>query len=152
MSPEAVSVVRVIFWVCLGLVIYPYIIYPVILFFVYSLTQVWRDLYYLSRSRSRRVATPLAAGLPAVSIIVPAYNEEKVLEKKIENIRSLDFPQELLQVIFVSDGSTDRTNAILQSAESKNFDCIFLDKRQGKANALNHAVERAKSPILVFCD
>jgi cellulose synthase/poly-beta-1,6-N-acetylglucosamine synthase-like glycosyltransferase len=152
MSPEAVSVVRVIFWVCLGLVIYPYIIYPVILFFAYSLTQVWRDLHYLGRYHDRRVATPLAAGLPAVSIIVPAYNEEKVLPEKIENLQALDFPPTLLQVIFVSDGSTDRTNTILQSAQTGNFECILLDKRKGKANALNQAVERARNPVLVFCD
>ena len=150
MSPE--TMVRIIFWICFGLVIYPYLVYPLILFFVYSITQMWRDLRYLSTSRNRRIVTPAAVGLPSVSVIVPAYNEEKVLAQKIENIRSLDFPQELLQVIFVSDGSNDRTNAILQSAEGGNFECILLSERKGKANALNRAVARVRNAILVFCD
>src|SRR5215467_10687070 len=140
MSQE--TTVRIIFWICFGLVIYPYLAYPIILFLVYSVTQVWRDVRYLSTSRNRRIVTPAAAGLPSVSVIVPAYNEEKVLAQKIENIRSLDFPQELLQVIFVSDGSNDRTNAILQSAEGGNIECILLSERKGKANALNQAVVR----------
>lgn len=152
MSPETLSVVKTIFWVCLGLVIYPYVIYPLVLFLVYSLTQAWRDLRYLGASRNRRVATPSAALLPGVSIIVPAYNEEKVLLRKAENLKLLDFPQELLQVIFVSDGSTDRTNEILKSIESENFECLLLPERGGKANALNQAVQHARFPVLVFCD
>jgi len=75
-----------------------------------------------------------------------------VLPGKIANLQALDFPPSLLQVIFVSDGSTDRTNTILQSAQAGNFECILLDKRKGKANALNQAVERARNPVLVFCD
>src|SRR5215469_10845521 len=107
MIPETLSVVKIVFWACLVLVIYPYFIYPLVLFLIYSLTQVWRDLHYLSRSRNRRTATPSARALPGVTIIVPAYNEEKVLRQKIENLRLLDYPQELMQVIFISDGSTD---------------------------------------------
>ena len=152
MSPEGTLVVRIVFWVCLGLVAYPYVVYPFVLFLVYSVAQTWRDLKYLRTSRNRRTETPPLAELPGVSIIVPAYNEEKVLPSKIENLLGLDFPKERLQVIFVSDGSTDRTNAILQSIEAENFELILLNERKGKANALNQAIGRARSPVLVFCD
>jgi cellulose synthase/poly-beta-1,6-N-acetylglucosamine synthase-like glycosyltransferase len=57
-----------------------------------------------------------------------------------------------MQVIFVSDGSEDGTNQILQNLREANYDCILLNERKGKANALNHAVERARNEILVFCD
>lgn len=143
---------RIIFWVCLALITYPYVIYPIVLFLVYSVTQTCRDLQYLASSRNRRIPTPSSSELPAISIIVPAYNEEKVLPAKIENLGKLDFPNDRLQVIFVSDGSTDKTNQILQGVHAENFDCILLNQRKGKANALNHAVARAKYPILVFCD
>lgn len=142
---------RIIFWVSLVLVAYPYVIYPLVLFLIYSVTQAWRDLHYLASSRNRRTPTPSASELPAISIIVPAYNEEKVLPEKIENLRNLDFPSDRVQVIFISDGSSDNTNQILQDVDGE-FECILLQQRQGKANALNQAVARAKNPILLFCD
>jgi cellulose synthase/poly-beta-1,6-N-acetylglucosamine synthase-like glycosyltransferase len=152
MNPETLSVAKVVFWLSLGLVLYPYVLYPLILFLTYSVTQAWRDLRYLSSPRSRRTGTPSPSALPDVSIIVPAYNEEKVLPPKIENLRDLDFPQERLQVIFVSDGSEDGTNQILQNIKEENYQCILLNERKGKANALNQAVARATNQILVFCD
>lgn len=152
MNPETILVAKVLFWVSLGLVVYPYVLYPLVLFLTYSVTQAWRDLRYLGSPRSRRTKTPALAALPGVSIIIPAYNEEKVLAAKIENLRDLDFPQERLQFVFVSDGSEDGTNQILQSLQGANYECILLNERKGKANALNHAVERATNDILVFCD
>ncbi|MGH9514623.1 MAG: glycosyltransferase family 2 protein [Terriglobales bacterium] len=152
MNPETILVAKVIFWISLGLVVYPYVIYPLVLFLTYSVTQAWRDLRYLGSPRNRRTETLSLAALPGISIIIPAYNEETVLPAKIENLRDLDFPRERLQVIFVSDGSEDGTNQILQNLREANYDCILLNERKGKANALNHAVERARNEILVFCD
>ena len=152
MNPETTLVAKVAFWLSLGLVVYPYFLYPLLLFFTYSVTQAWRDLRFLGSPRNRRADTPSASAMPGVSIIVPAYNEEKVLPAKIENLRELDFPRERLQVIFVSDGSEDGTNQILQNLREENYDCILLNERKGKANALNQAVARATNQILVFCD
>ncbi|HZR66122.1 MAG TPA: glycosyltransferase family 2 protein [Terriglobales bacterium] len=134
------------------LVVYPYFLYPVVLFLAYSVTQAWRDLKYLRATRDRRTETPSPGEMPGVSIIIPAYNEEKVLTQKIENLRELDFPRQRVQVIFVSDGSSDGTNEILQASAGGNFECLLLSERKGKANALNQAVMRAKNEILVFCD
>ena len=152
MSGDSWIIAKIIFWLSLGLVVYPYAIYPFALFLVYSVTQAWRDLRYLGAPRNRRTDTPSLSGMPGVTIIVPAYNEEKVLPAKIENLRNLDFPQDRLQVIFVSDGSADRTNEILRAAQGENFHCILLNERKGKANALNQAVAQATNQILVFCD
>jgi len=152
MNPETILLAKVIFWLSLGLVLYPYVLYPLVLFFTYSITQAWRDLRYLGSPRNRRTETPVPSGLPGVSLIVPAHNEEKVLPAKLENLRELDFPRDRLQVIFVSDGSEDGTNQILQNLAEENYECILLKDRKGKANALNHAVERATNEILVFCD
>src|SRR5439155_7110009 len=145
MNPETILVAKVVFWLSLGLVIYPYVLYPLVLFLTYSVTQAWRDLRYLGSPCNRRTETPVASGLPGVSLIVPAHNEEKVLPAKIENLRELDFPRDRLQVIFVSDGSEDGTNQILQNLREENYQCILLQDRKGKANALNHAVQRASN-------
>lgn len=152
MSAETILVAKVAFWVSLGLVLYPYVLYPLVLFLTYSVTQAWRDLRYLGSPRNRRTETPAPSGLPGVSIIIPAYNEEKVLLAKIDNLRELDFPRERLQVVFVSDGSEDGTNQILQNLTDENYRCILLTERKGKANALNQAVAQASNEILVFCD
>jgi cellulose synthase/poly-beta-1,6-N-acetylglucosamine synthase-like glycosyltransferase len=147
-----VAAVKITFWVCLALVIYPYLVYPLLLFVAYSLTQAWRDLRYLVQGRSRRTETPATHALPAISLLIPAYNEERALLQKMENLRQLDFPRERMQIIFVSDGSIDDTNAILESIADANVECVLLPERKGKANALNQAVARARNPILVFCD
>lgn len=152
MSAEVVVVAKIIFWLSLGLVLYPYLLYPLLLFLAYSVTQAWRDLRYLGSPRNRRTETPAPSELPGVTVIVPAYNEEKVLPAKIENLGTLDYPVERLQVIFVSDGSSDRTNEMLKNAKDANFHSILLGERKGKANALNQAVEQASNKILVFCD
>jgi cellulose synthase/poly-beta-1,6-N-acetylglucosamine synthase-like glycosyltransferase len=152
MNPETILIAKLVFWLSLGLVVYPYVLYPIVLFLTYSVAQAWRDLRYLGSPRNRRTETPVASGLPGVSLIVPAHNEEKVLPAKLENLRELDFPRDRLQVIFVSDGSEDGTNQILQNLGQENYECILLKDRKGKANALNHAVERATNEILVFCD
>src|SRR6202049_1538222 len=152
MTAESVLVAKAAFWLSLGLVVYPYVLYPLVLFLVYSVTQAWRDFRYLGSPRNRRTDTPSSSAMPGVSIIIPAYNEEKVLPQKIENLRELEFPRERLQIIFVSDGSEDGTNQILQNLKKESYECILLNERKGKANALNQAVARATNQILVFCD
>lgn len=141
------------FWICCGVVVYTYVLYPVILFFAYAFVQLRRDVRYLLGRRDRRAAKPTATELPSVSLIVAAYNEEASLAEKLANIRELDYPRDRFEVVFVSDGSTDRTNEILQAAVAAGeIRCVFLEKRGGKPRALNHAVADARNDVLVFSD
>ncbi len=64
----------------------------------------------------------------------------------------MDYPPEKVQIVFVSDGSTDRTNEILKAVTDPNIEAIFLPHRSGKAVALNQAVLRARHEILAFSD
>src|SRR5207247_5363220 len=84
--------------------------------------------------------------------IIAAHNEEARLRDKLVNIRQLDYPRDRLNVILVSDGSTDGTNDILHTVSDPSIRCIFLPARGGKANALNHAVAQADQQILIFSD
>ena len=141
-----------VFWISLLLVAHTYLLYPIVLFCAYALVQVRRDWRYLLSRRDGRVPAQPVTELPPVTLIIAAYNEEAHLRDKLANIRQLDYPRDRLDVIFVSDGSTDGTNAILSTVTDPNMRCIFLPDRGGKANALNHAVAQAGHEILIFSD
>jgi len=140
------------FWVCLLVVLYTYLLYPLFLFQAYVISQIWRDFFYLSRRHSRRAADLVDQELPAVSLIIAAFNEEEALPARISNLRRIDYPAEKLEVVFVSDGSTDRTNSILDGLRGENVRKVLLPVRAGKANALNRGVELARNDVLVFSD
>lgn len=143
---------RIIFWLSLVLIAYAYVLYPVLLFFAYAVAQIQRDWRYLVARRNRRAGSPGTDELPTVSLIIPAYNEEAHLPAKIINLRELEYPPEKLQVIIVSDGSTDRTVEILKAVPDPIIEKIFLPVRKGKSNALNQAVSRSRGDILIFSD
>ncbi len=143
---------QVVFWACLFLVCYAYLLYPVVLFLTYVLTQIRSDWAYLTGRRNRRSSTLSRRVLPSITMIVAAYNEEQHLRDKITNIQKLDYPPQKMQVIFISDGSTDGTNQILKAVDNPNIRAVFLRKRMGKAAALNYAVKCASSDIFIFSD
>jgi cellulose synthase/poly-beta-1,6-N-acetylglucosamine synthase-like glycosyltransferase len=141
-----------LFWGCFALVVYAYFLYPALLFVAYALAQIRRDWQYLTDRRERRIRPLAQEELPPVTLVIAAYNEQDCLSEKIANLRYIDYPQEKLDVIFVSDGSTDHTNEILSDLHDPNVQVIFLSERKGKANALNKAVRHARHEILVFSD
>jgi cellulose synthase/poly-beta-1,6-N-acetylglucosamine synthase-like glycosyltransferase len=140
------------FWVSLLVVVGTYIIYPFLLFVAYAISQVRRDWRYLVTRQDRRARFGETKELPPVSLLIAAYNEDKHLVEKLANIQQLDYPQERLEVIIVSDGSTDRTNEILRSIDTPNIRVILLPERRGKANAVNVAVQSAQHDLLIFSD
>ena len=143
---------QIVFWFSLGLVGYTYFAYPVVLFFCYCLAQLRSDWQYLFDRQNRRVPVLEESEVPSVSLLIPAFNEEATLLQKIRNLREMDYPPEKVQIVFVSDGSTDRTNEILKAVTDPNIEAIFLPHRSGKAVALNQAVLRARHEILAFSD
>ncbi len=124
------------FWLCLALVAYAY--------FGYAL---WLALYV--RLSPRPFATHAAT--PTVSIIIAARNEQANLAAKIQNLRTLNYPSDNLQVVIASDGSTDSTPDLLRQNQPFILP-VLLDQSQGKASALNAAVAASTGSILVFLD
>ena len=90
--------------------------------------------------------------LPKVSFIIAGYNEEKVIAAKLRNVLALDYPENRLEVIFGSDGSTDETVKIARSFEAKGMKIMEFKERRGKVSVLNDAVAAATGEILVFSD
>lgn len=143
---------EVVFWSCFLLVAHTYLLYPVSLLVASVAVQTSRDWRYLVTRRDRRRIRQDPVELPTVSFIIPAYNEERHLPAKLGNLAELDYPKELLEILFVSDGATDRTNGILTAAEGGNVRVIYLPARGGKASAVNQAVEQAHHRLLVLSD
>jgi cellulose synthase/poly-beta-1,6-N-acetylglucosamine synthase-like glycosyltransferase len=144
--------VQAMFWACLLLLLFSYFLYPAILFVAYSLCQIRRDWKYLISRQDSRTPSPTGQQVPTVSLVIAAHNEENVLAAKIANTRRLDYPTDKLEVIFVSDGSTDRTNQILQDVGDSHIHIALLPKRSGKATAINNGVALARHDILIFSD
>ena len=123
--------VAILFWLSLGLLVYTHLGYPLL----------------LALLPKRRDVPPVEVCHPSLSVtlVVAAYNEGSVIERKIENVRSQDLPG--VQVIVASDGSTDDTVARAAAAD------LVLDlPRGGKIRAQDAAVERATGEIVAFSD
>lgn len=132
-----------IFWACFFLVVYTYLLYPVVLFLASATARRW----------GRSAVAPGGGVLPSVSLVIAAHNEERYLTDKLANLAALDYPRDRLEILFVSDGSTDGTNEILgRAAQAGTITLVTLPSRGGKSNALNQAVPRAKHDVLVFSD
>jgi cellulose synthase/poly-beta-1,6-N-acetylglucosamine synthase-like glycosyltransferase len=105
------------------------------------------------RSRWRRKEVQRGPYSPLVSVVMVVRNEERVLERKLENLLTLDYPAELMHLVVVSDGSTDRTEAILHEYASNPRVNVALNQfSRGKASGLNDALELAQGDIVVFTD
>ncbi len=89
---------------------------------------------------------------PAVTVIITAYNEEKDLPAKLENTLALEYPKDKLEIIVASDHSTDRTDEIVRSFESRGVKLYRQPERLGKTAAQNTAVEMAQGEIILFSD
>src|SRR5579872_5201508 len=107
--------------------------------------------YVLTRLRGRKEHMGDEAGkLPPVTFIVAAYNEADCIGEKIVNCEELDYPGELMELIIITDGSTDRTPEIVQ--RSPRVRLLHDPVRRGKCAAMNRAVEHASHNILIFSD
>lgn len=123
--------------ICLTILAYHYMGYPLF-------------LALLSKVRKR----PVTQGdiTPPVSLVVLAYNEDAVISDKIRNCLLLDYPQDRLEIIVVTDGSEDSTPEIVRSYKGERVFLLHDPDRRGKSAAINRGVEEASGDILVFSD
>jgi len=90
--------------------------------------------------------------LPSVSIILAVHNGAALLRQKIDHLLSLDYPRDRMEIVIVSDGSTDDTDDILKEFLGPPVRSIRCSEQSGKAAALNRGVQSATGEILVFID
>src|SRR6266446_7256030 len=132
-----VRVPEFVFFLALAALLYVYIGYPLF-------------LVLISRFFRRRL--PDRNHEPFLSILIAAYNEEAGIHKKLEQTLSLEYPPEKMEVIVLSDGSTDRTDEIVQSFNDPRIRLLHITGRMGKTNAQNEGVKHARGDVLVFSD
>lgn len=141
MAAETISLIALI------LLVWTYLLYPALLF---SLAAINKKRKTINDEQHLNTASPL----PSVSVIMPVFNEEKVLSEKIRSLLLSDYPSELIEFIIGSDASHDGTDEIMMNfASSENrikYHCKSI--RKGKAAMLNELVSKANGSILIITD
>lgn len=129
---------ELLFWLCAGLIVYAHLGYPLALALASRLF-----------GREPEPGQLPELGLPRVALIVAAYDEAEVIERKVANALALDYPRERLEVVVASDGSADATVGLARAAGA---DRVLELPRGGKVAALNEAVRLTESDLLAFSD
>ena len=132
-------IVKSLFWISVLMIFYAYLGYPIL-------------LWIISGFKNSQRKTELKRFEPKVSLLISVYNEESVIEDKILNSLTLDYPKNLFEIVVISDGSNDRTHAIAAGYASKGVFLRHYEGRSGKTACLNKAVPLAKGDIIVFSD
>jgi poly-beta-1,6-N-acetyl-D-glucosamine synthase len=129
---------QIVFWISLVLVFYSYVLYPGLLPLLartFGRPTIKDDNFY-----------------PSVAVLVPVYNEEKVIRMKIENLLALDYPADRYTIRIGSDCSTDATHDIVRSFKNERVDLWIAPRRGGKTEVLNHLVPLIDADIILFTD
>ena len=134
---------KIIFWICLALVVYTYVGYGILLWLLVNIKRIFKG-------KAVNPALPADDELPEITFMVCAYNEEDTVAIKMKNIDELIYPRHKLQVMWVTDGSTDATNQRLSQYE--NVKILYTPERKGKTAALNHGLSSVTTEYTVMTD
>jgi poly-beta-1,6-N-acetyl-D-glucosamine synthase len=126
-----------LFWLSLSLVVYTYLGYPLLIALIARIKPT-PDLYFET--------------FPSITFLIPAYNEEAYISKKLDNTLSLDYPRDKFQILVAADGSSDQTAEIVKSYSRHGVELSYVPDRNGKMAAIVRAVEFARGEIVVFSD
>ena len=135
------EILKVSFWVLLGIIFYTYIGYGIVLYLMVLIKR---------RFTGKKTYNLTEDELPEVTLLIPAYNEKDYVVQKMKNTKSLNYPKHKLNVFWVTDGSDDGSNKIV--AQYENVTCFHKDERRGKINAMNRVMPFVKTPISIFSD
>ncbi len=132
---------KLIFWILFGIVLYTYFGYTLLLI----LLNLFRSFFSLFRSKQKPNRT-----FPEVTLLIAAFNEQEVVDKKMKNSMEIDYPSDKLNILWVTDGSDDGTYEKLKAYS--NIILLHQPERKGKTAALNRAMKHVTTPFTVFCD
>lgn len=136
------GVLEIIFWIGLFIVFYTYIGYGMLLYVLVKLKECFR--------KTAAPPPPADDSLPDLTLFIAAYNEEDVVDEKMRNCLALDYPADKLHILWVTDGSNDRTNERLSHWPQATV--LHQPQRQGKTAALNRGIRFVTTPLVVFTD
>ena len=139
-----IIVLKTAFWLFVALVFYTYIGYGMLLYIILKVRSL------IKRPSPTPQLPADERDYPEVTLMICAYNEESVVEEKMRNTRALDYPKDKLCVMWVTDGSNDRTNELLSAYPEVKL--VFSPERRGKAAAMQHGLQENKAEYVVFTD
>lgn len=136
------TILKIIFWLSLFIILYTYLLYGIVL---------W---VYLKLFGNRTIRPDIKDNHPHVSILVACYNEEAFIKQKIENLIAVGYPENKLELAFVTDGSDDDTVMIIQKAISDGVKITHFheNERKGKQHAVDRVIHQLKGNIIIFND
>lgn len=136
---------EILFWFALFVVFYTYLGYGILLYILVKLKE-----FFVKPVRHPLPATD--GELPEVTLFITAFNEEEVVDEKMENCLELDYPADKLHIVWVTDGSNDGTNERLQTRWQGKATVHFQPLRQGKTAAMTRGMTLVDTPLVVFTD
>ena len=134
---------KILFWAMLLIVFYTYLGYGILLYIILRLKRLFAGA-------PRKAVVPADEQLPTITLLICAYNEEDVVAEKMVNTLAIDYPREKFRIMWVTDGSTDRTNELLKAYPE--VDIVFSPERRGKSAALKHGLQELKTRYVAFTD
>ena len=130
---------QILFWTSLLLLFYSFLGYGMLLYLMVKVKQLF--------SKKKLADTSFC---PSVTFVVPCYNEADVLEEKVNNCRALDYPKDKIQLLFITDGSTDHSGEVLRCFPEVSV--LHAPARRGKTAAENRAMKHVTTPVVIFSD
>lgn len=140
---------KILFWIAAFIVFYTYIGYGILLYVLVLLKRLF------SGKGKPAVAIPDEADLPHVSFVVAAYNEENWIEDKIKNCLEFDYPKDKIELVFVTDGSSDSTPKLVENyayPSDVDWKLYHSPARKGKIAAVERIMEFIQNPITIYTD
>lgn len=144
MDNSLYQTLAIIFWIAIFIVFYTYLGYGILLYFLVKLKECI--------NKPQQLKLPPEDKLPDVTLCITAYNEEDVIEEKMQNCIELDYPQDKLHIVWITDGSNDRTNVLLETNWKEHATVFYKPERQGKTAAMNRGIQFINTPLVVFTD
>lgn len=144
MNETSTLILEIIFWFALFIVFYTYLGYGILLYILVKL----KELFVKPIKRK----LPNDSELPEVTLFITAFNEEDVVDEKMQNSLELNYPKDKLHIVWVTDGSNDGTNDRLQTKWAGKATVYFQPQRQGKTAAMTRGMTLIQSLLVVFTD
>ena len=131
---------EILFWICIFLVFYTFIGYGIILYFLVKIKEALAPAPIRYEPRE----------WPEITLFIAAYNEEAIVDAKMENCFQLNYPPQKLKILWITDGSNDKTNEKL--GRYPEVSVHYIPQRKGKTAALNRGIQFVETPFVIYTD
>ena len=134
------SWIEISFWISFIIIVYAFLGYGLVLYTMLKIKRLIKPGHTIFDANFE----------PYVTLVIPCFNEAEILREKIANCVQLNYPANKLSILFITDGSSDNSNAILK--DYPQIEVLHQNNRYGKSAAENRAMKFVKTPYVIFSD